>query len=528
MADNLTVDTKGPKPPPDAGLRPIAHYERDLSPWRFRFRQVLIPIVRRETPYLENLQQMSRSRFGDWYFAFIANLGAHTFFMTVLPICFWCGHVELGISLVHVLGLGVYLSGALKDMVCLPRPLSPPLVRITMSESAAREYGFPSTHTTNAVSVALMGLVKLRESSYEWSATSYTLLCVGLYSYTASIVLGRMYCGMHGFLDVFSGAVLGASIGWARLAWGAAYDQWIRSGDWFRPLLISVILLLAVEVHPLPTDSCPCFEDGVAFMGVIIGATWAMWHRGGQHEAPASSVDYYSTSMHYSSVAVVFVALRVVLGIAVIFAWRAVVKALLLRVFPRALQLVGSSSRAVSRQASDGGEHHQRLPVPKEDYLSSMTESRPIMSSFQRRPSSAIPLPQAASSDPVEPRGRRPAYTSQVRQERKAATNRSSEVDDQAFKHYGSGDDLSPQDGCDALLATPHPVDPPRSPLPHLLRDSRPSYAQLREANQCRSFSEKPKTYFGLPVATKLVVYAGIAWLAIEWLPMIFARVGLA
>lgn len=101
---------------PDAGLRSLEHCmwtwkpkatqpvlltstsedNRRLPPWRRKFRDILIPIVRWETPYLADLQRKWRNPVLDSYFAFTANLGTHTFFMIILPILFWCGQTTLG------------------------------------------------------------------------------------------------------------------------------------------------------------------------------------------------------------------------------------------------------------------------------------------------------------------------------------------------------------------------------------------------------------------------------------------------
>lgn len=45
----------------------------------------------------------------------------------------------------------IFLSGIIKDMLCLPRPLSPPVVKLTSSHQT--EYGFPSSHTVSAVNM---------------------------------------------------------------------------------------------------------------------------------------------------------------------------------------------------------------------------------------------------------------------------------------------------------------------------------------------------------------------------------------
>ncbi len=70
--------------------------KRKLHPWRYNLRQKLLPLIRWETPYLAWMQDKMRSPALDSYFAITANLGTHTFFMTALPILFWCGHTSLG------------------------------------------------------------------------------------------------------------------------------------------------------------------------------------------------------------------------------------------------------------------------------------------------------------------------------------------------------------------------------------------------------------------------------------------------
>jgi membrane-associated phospholipid phosphatase len=325
---------RAPSPDPDAGLRGLDHYAKKLPQWRYHLRQRLIPLVRWETPYLARLQSLSRTPLLDSYFALSANLGTHTFFMTFLPICFWCGFPDFGMGLIHMLAAGVYLSGYAKDLVCLPRPLSPPLHRITMSGSAALEYGFPSTHTTNAVSVALSALHGLWRNQESYSPFTYRLLVAACLCYATSISIGRMYCGMHGFLDVIFGAILGAIIAAIRVAYGTAFDDSVISGSLPYLLLVLTILLLAVRFHPEPADNCPCFDDSVAFIGVVMGSTIATWHYSrfltgeARPEITLEGMYVYSNKDLLKSVG------RLIGGILAIFVWRAVMKPLMLGALP--------------------------------------------------------------------------------------------------------------------------------------------------------------------------------------------------
>jgi hypothetical protein len=241
--------------------------------------------------------------------------------------------------MVHLLAAGVFFSGFLKDLMCLPRPLSPPLYRITMSTSASLEYGFPSTHSTNAVSVVYYGISMLNSPDSALSPTTKIALQTALFLYTLSIVVGRLYCGMHGFLDVIAGSILGALLGFLHCSYGDAFDAYLFGGTAKNVLLITVVILTLVRVHPEPADSCPCFDDSVAFAGVLIGVEFGQWHFAKTAYAlPAPLAG--TIPFVFPSVGVVKSVVRIVLGVVLIFAWRGVMKPLLLRFLPPLFRVI--------------------------------------------------------------------------------------------------------------------------------------------------------------------------------------------
>lgn len=235
--------------------------------------------------------------------------------------------------MVHILASGVFFSGFVKDLLCLPRPLSPPLHRITMSGSAALEYGFPSTHSTNAVSVAVYALYMLNDPESTMSPMVNTFLQALSYSYAASIIIGRLYCGMHGFLDVIIGSTLGALISFVQCGYGDAFDEYLYAGGLWRILGIVAIILILVRIHPEPADDCPCFDDSVAFAGVMIGVEFGNWHFA--QSGLAWDSEYPATvPFGLEQLGWVKTILRIVVGVLTIFAWREVMKPALLRLLP--------------------------------------------------------------------------------------------------------------------------------------------------------------------------------------------------
>lgn len=238
-----------------------------------------------------------------------------------------------------MLAAGVFWSGFVKDMLCLPRPLSPPLSRITLSGSAALEYGFPSSHSTNAVSVAFYAIQMLHGVRDQHHPNVFMALQALFYFYAVSIVFGRLYCGMHGFLDVIIGSFLGALIAIVQLMYGDAFDSWIFSGNYMEPFIATLVILVLVRIHPEPADDCPCFDDSVAFAGVVIGVNIGCWHydlTGFAVNDPIPS----SVPFDLETIGLTKATMRILLGVVVIFVWRASMKPALFKVLPPLFRLL--------------------------------------------------------------------------------------------------------------------------------------------------------------------------------------------
>lgn len=337
-----------------------------LPRWRYNLRQKLIPFVRAETPYLALLQDKMRSPLLDSYFAITANLGTHTFYMASLPVLFWCGYTNAGRAMVHMLANGVFWSGWIKDMLCLPRPLSPPLQRITMSGSAALEYGFPSTHATNAISVAMYVLYALHGVEPEDRTMAHTAAQIGFCWYAMSIILGRLYCGMHGFSDVVIGSGLGAIIAAVEILWGEAFQNWLIGSSYLNPIILTLVILVLIRSHPEPADNCPCFDDSVAFAAVVIGIEVGNWHfastRYSWNTPVPATIPFQLETIGYFKAAV-----RIVLGVLIVFAWRGIMKPTLLKSLPPIFRVIESLGVDLPRKFFLKASEYSTVPRLRKD-----------------------------------------------------------------------------------------------------------------------------------------------------------------
>ncbi|KAL8780807.1 MAG: hypothetical protein Q9213_006308 [Squamulea squamosa] len=541
---------------PDAGLRSLDHYKIKLPSWRYAARQKLIPLIRWETPYVAKLQNAMRSPVLDSYFSITANLGTHTFFMIFLPILFWCGYTDLGRGLVHVLASGVFFTSFVKDLLCLPRPLSPPLSRISMSPSVSLEYGFPSTHSTNAVSIAVYAVVMLRSSSSDINSTLKITLEIISYFYTTSIVLGRLYCGMHGFLDVLIGAALGVLLSVIQCLYGGILDDFIFQGSPMAPLLVLSIVLVLVRIHPEPADDCPCFDDSIAFAGVIIGVEAGNWHYA--RTAYAWDLPIPATvPFDLAKVGWLQAVARILVGVIVIFAWRGATKPALLKYLPPLFRVVETFGLTLPRKFFVQASMYTKIPknLKTDNVLPPISEIPSLITSLRHpRKNRSVSIGPQSEADAYEAlafhdRQRRESNSSASKKRQIARDQGKSDSIDSAYFSPPTSYRSAPDKPRIVALPTPAPsqVDlhkglslpdvffddtatPATLPSSANIPDRRPSEDRReyeKEEREIFSMVEKPRVRYDVEVVTKLIVYTGIAWLAVEGNPLLFEYIGL-
>ncbi|KAH3678523.1 hypothetical protein WICMUC_001540 [Wickerhamomyces mucosus] len=316
----------------DSGNYPHIHYKTRINPLRYKARQFLLPFIRAETERLYNIQTSMRSDFLDFYFPYTANLASHTFYVLTLPLPIWFGYGKITRDLVFILGYGIYFTGFVKDFCCLPRPRSPPLHRITLSGYTAKEYGFPSSHSANATAFSLLmaSLVLQNYDSFQNCLWLYLSL-VAIAAYYFSLVIGRIYCGMHGFLDIIVGAVIGALCLLIRSLTADWWDHFITNSSIFAPILAVLINYSLIYFHISPVDDCPCFDDSIAFIGVIMGLEISSWVYA-NYFVPYGFENIYIPYC-FEELGVIKSALRVTVGLILVVIWKELSKPFLFKLF---------------------------------------------------------------------------------------------------------------------------------------------------------------------------------------------------
>ncbi|SCU99743.1 LAME_0G05204g1_1 [Lachancea meyersii CBS 8951] len=306
----------------DPGNHSSEHFKQRMSPMRFKMRSKLTKYTDNQSTTLYKWQRKFRGPLMDKYFAYTSLMGSHMFYVVMVPMPRWLGYSNVCRDLVYILGYSIYLSGFLKDYWCLPRPKSPPLTRVTLSGYTTQEYGAPSSHTANATGVTLLFLWYIYESdamSLPWKLAA----TLGAFFYYFTLTLGRIYCGMHGLLDVFSGALIGVLcfVGrWAALTFtnfdAASMQEW---GIWFPVASMGLGLTLLFK-HARPVDHCPCFDDSVAFVGVICGlesSDWLSWTLFGKPN--------YRVYYDWSEFGIFLTLRRILVGVSLVLIWKSVV-----------------------------------------------------------------------------------------------------------------------------------------------------------------------------------------------------------
>ncbi|XP_041827872.1 sphingosine-1-phosphate phosphatase 1 [Melanotaenia boesemani] len=141
------------------------------------------------------------NRFLFYLFTFGTELGNEFFYITFFPFIMWNLDAWVSRRLIMVWVWVMYLGQCTKDVIGWSRPASPPVVKVEMFYNS--EYSMPSTHAMSGTAIPFsLFLLTYGRWEYPYILGFSLALC-----WCVLVCSSRIYMGMHSVLDVIAGVL---------------------------------------------------------------------------------------------------------------------------------------------------------------------------------------------------------------------------------------------------------------------------------------------------------------------------------
>uniref|UniRef100_A0A3Q2CTC6 Sphingosine-1-phosphate phosphatase 1b n=1 Tax=Cyprinodon variegatus TaxID=28743 RepID=A0A3Q2CTC6_CYPVA len=286
-----------------------------------------------------------QNRFLFFFFTLGTELGNELFYTLFFPFLMWNVDAFVGRRLIMVWVWVMFLGQCTKDVLGWPRPASPPVVKVEMFYNS--EYSMPSTHAMSgtAIPFSLCNVVKLVLSRQypSWLGFSVAICWCML------VCSSRIYMGMHSVLDVIVGFLYSVFILLFFLPALDLIDGFNLNSRFAPPVIIVITLALALFSFTLDSWSTSR-GDTAQILGVGAGVALASHVNRLWDLMPDVAADQLPLTVPALSAGLFWAAmLRLFLGVLVLVATRALMKAVTIPVVCR-LSRVPSSDLRKARQ----------------------------------------------------------------------------------------------------------------------------------------------------------------------------------
>ncbi|XP_043975383.1 sphingosine-1-phosphate phosphatase 2 isoform X3 [Gambusia affinis] len=158
----------------------------------------------------------------------------------------------------------------MKDLLKLPRPPSPPVVKLETRVDA--EYGLPSTHAMAATAISFTLLLSA-PSRVQFCFQTGLLIAVTL---SSLVSLSRLYTGMHSVLDVVCGILITAVLILLTYPFWESFDSFQLTSP-LSPIIALSLLLFLSYTYPELDHYSTTRGDTTIILGVCAGCSVGYW-----------------------------------------------------------------------------------------------------------------------------------------------------------------------------------------------------------------------------------------------------------
>jgi len=228
-------------------------------------RQLLAQILN-GTPVLELIQK-HRTPGLTRVMKFFTLLGTEDFYVLLAITMLWDIDARLGRLLILLMAAAFYFAGAVKNMLILPRPPSPPIIPLKTDT----DWGLPSHHALLGVNMPWYIWFYMYQN-YQLEPTVAVLLFTTLASWSFCVMFSRLYLGVHSPADVVTGGILGCLLLAFWLQVDNMVDFYITTSNTCYIILVVVIVLMLI--HPDPHPLTITYDDTMAMAGITVGISF--------------------------------------------------------------------------------------------------------------------------------------------------------------------------------------------------------------------------------------------------------------
>lgn len=236
-----------------------------------RIRSRLLTTILYGTPLLVVIQKY-RTPLRDVIMKVCSFFGNEDFYTLLIPILLWIIDGRLGRLFLLLLALGFYVTGILKNSLCLPRPPTPAVVPLEF----ASDWALPSLHAVNGV-ICPWYIFFYTYIHYDWSTSMQTLLFLVIAVWSFMVMFSRLYLGVHSPADIVSGGFIGCGILAIWLQVDLAIDVFVKTSN--NAVLMAVVWsAILAFIHPHSHPYTLTYPDTIVNLGLatglVIGTSW--------------------------------------------------------------------------------------------------------------------------------------------------------------------------------------------------------------------------------------------------------------